>query len=43
MSMAISIIANAFAGGNDATSIALEIHELERIVDKKRRLLADEN
>jgi len=43
MSMAIPIIAKVFAGGNEPTSVALEIHELQRIVDKKRRLLADEN
>jgi len=43
MSIAIPIIAKAFAGGNEATSIALEIDDLERIGDKTQRLLAYEN
>lgn len=43
MSMAIPLIAKAFADGNEATSVDLEIDELERIGDKIRRLIDDEN
>jgi len=43
MSIAVPIIAKAFAGGNEATSVDLEIDELERIGDKIRRLIDDEN
>jgi len=43
MSIAVPIIAKTFAGGNEATSIALEIDDLERIGDKIQRLLAYEN
>jgi len=43
MSIAVPIIAKTFAGGNEATSVDLEIDDLERIGDKIQRLLAYEN